>query len=242
MSVANLALPATAFALAGFVQGLSGFGSGMVAMALLPLVWPVDQAVAVAAVFGMGLNVAFSIHLRAHGDWREVVSLAVPAVAGVPIGLWFLHHADGRLATGALGAVLVVFAAWSLLHRAAVRPLGRIWAWLAGLAAGVLSGALNTAGPPTLIYATLRGWQRDAFRANMQLFFTAVGAFTVIGFAATGLITSATLQLNLMLALPLAVGAWLGNRLCSRVDQLTFRRGVLLALLAMGTWYLLRLV
>ena len=231
------------FLLAAFVQGLSGFGSGLIAMALLPLFMSLQQAVAVSAVVGMLLNLTFAFQLRAHADYREVAPMALAGLLGVPMGLWLLHSVDSRLVTGLLGLVLCGHASWSLLRRGqASRPLGRRWALLAGGIGGALSGAFNTAGPPVLVYATLRDWPRDNFRANLQTFFSVTGTLSLIGFSLTGLVTAQTLRLDAFALPAVALGAWLGNRLCKRIDPLAFRRGVLVALLAMGGYYIVRLL
>lgn len=235
-------LVAVIFFLAAFVQGLSGFGSGLVSMALLPLFMGVQQAVAVSSVIGVMITVSFAIRLRAHTDRAEVAPMALAGLLGVPVGLWLLHSLDAGLVTGLLGAVLCTHASWSLLRGDRQgRTLARGWAVLAGALGGALSGAFNTSGPPVLVYATLRHWPRDVFRANLQTFFTVTGTLSLIGFATTGLITWQTLRLD-AIALPAVVlGAWGGNRLSARVDPIAFRRGVLVALLAMGAYYIVRL-
>ena len=106
----------------------------------------------------------------------------------------------------------------------------------------MLGGAFNTAGPPVLVYAIASGWRRDAMRANLQLFFAVVGLASTTGFALVGVIDAGTLRWNALLLPCIPLGAWLGNRLASRTDAETFRRGVLIALVAMGTWYVVQLV
>ena len=38
-----------------------------------------------------------------------------------------------------------------------------------GLASGVLGGALNEAGPPVVIYLTLKQWPKDDVKATLQV-------------------------------------------------------------------------
>lgn len=231
------------FLLAAFVQGLSGFGSGLVAMGLLPLFWDLEQAVAVSSVFGVMLNLSLAWKLRAHARPREVAPMVLAALAGVPVGLWFLHSVDPRLVKGALGLVLVSHAVFSLSRPAAgAMTTSRPVAALAGLVGGALSGAFNTSGPPVLVYATLRGWPPATFKANLQAYIGVTALTSMTGFALTGLITRETLQANLLLAPALIAGGVLGHRASRHIDQALFRRGVLVALLFMGAWYLSGLI
>ena len=169
--------------------------------------------------------------------------MGIAAMLGVPLGLWFLHSVDVRLVTGTLGVVLVTHACWSLWRgEAQERKVARPWALLAGGLGGALSGAFSTAGPPILIYATLRAWPRDVFRANLQAFFTVTSVVSLTGFASTGLITRETLWIDLLALPAVACGAWVGHKLSARVDPLVFRKGVLVALLLMGGHYIVRLL
>ncbi len=230
------------FFLGSLVQGLSGFGSGLVAMALLPLFIDVREAVAISSVVGVALTISFTIRLWRHVDRREVLPMSLAALVGVPLGVWFLHAVDVRLVTGTLGVVLVVHATWSLLRGARKeRQPGQGWGVVAGGLGGALSGAFSTAGPPVLVYATLRAWPKDTFRANLQAFFSVTGLLSLTGFALTGLVTPQTLWVDLLVLPAVACGAWVGHRLSSRVDPIAFRKGVLVALFLMGCNYIVRL-
>ena len=61
---------------AGFVQGVSGFGFGLVSMSLLPLCMSVKEAAVISTVFTLlSTVVTFTRHYRDY-NWRQ--------------GLWFL--------------------------------------------------------------------------------------------------------------------------------------------------------
>ena len=49
--MAELALAAGAIFVAAFAQGVTGFGSGMISLVLLTLIWEIQQVVAITATF-----------------------------------------------------------------------------------------------------------------------------------------------------------------------------------------------
>ena len=228
------------FVLSGLVQGIGGFGGSLVAMALLPLVWPVRTAVGVSAVFGIILTSALAVRLRGHIQWREVGPVIGAALIGVPVGVYFLHAVPESWVVGALGGILLLHGSWSLLSAGGSRHVGAWVAPIAGFAGGALSGAFSVAGPPILVYATSRGWDRDTFRASLQAIFLATSALSLVGFVATDVVTWDTAQTNVALLPALLVGGWLGNAVSHRVPPDKFRVGVLVALLLMGGNYLMR--
>lgn len=234
----DILLPALFFALGAFTQGLTGFGSAMIPVALLPLVWPVQQAVGVVTVFCVVLNAWFAWSLRADADRGEVGGMALAGALATPIGLLFLRSYPSGTLLAALGAVLIASSLLALARpRLEPRALHRGWGLLAGGTAGALSGAFNTAGPPMLIYASLRGWDPAAFRANLQTFFLVTSCAACAGFVHAGIVNADTLRWNLLLAPAFAVGGFVGNWLHFRLRAETFRTLVQVALLLVGLRY-----
>lgn len=234
-----LLLPHLAFFASGLVQGIGGFGGSLVAMALLPLVWDVRQAVGVSAVFGIVLTLALAVELRSKMQAAEIGPVVAAGAVGVPIGVYFLHALPEQAVVGALGCILLLHGAWNLFGGERKSAVGRWAAPIAGLFGGALSGAFSTAGPPILVYATARQWPKDTFRANLQAIFLSTSALSLIGFVATDVVTATTVKSNLVLLPALMLGGWLGNRLSGRVPQQRFRTGVLVALVLMGGKYVL---
>ena len=96
-------------AVAGFVQGLSGFAFSMVAMSFWA--WTIDPKLAAAmAVFGSltgQLIAAFSV--RRGFDAKMLLPFLVGGLIGIPIGTLLLPHLDARLFKLALGSLLVIW-------------------------------------------------------------------------------------------------------------------------------------
>ena len=236
--MAEFAFAAGAIFAASFVQGLTGFGSGMIALTLLALMWDIQQVVAITAVFSIVLCVYLAWSLREHIRFREIWPMLLGAVIGVPIGVTALTELDPRYIKGSLGIFLLIYALWSLFSREGTgQKIRRVWAFPTGLFSGILSGAFNTSGPPVIIYGTERGWVKDRFRATLQGYFLLTTTLSTTGYVTTGLITAESLKLNAMLLPALALGAWGGQRASQYVNPETFRKVVLWALLGMGVFY-----
>ena len=103
-----LLIAAAGAALAGFVQGLSGFGFGLTAMALWA--WFLDPRLAAAlSVFGSlfgQLIAAFTV--RRGWDLRALLPFLAGGLAGLPVGVWLLPRLDVPLFKFVLGAMLVI--------------------------------------------------------------------------------------------------------------------------------------
>ena len=107
---------------------------------------------------------------------------------GTLVGLWLLTNWPNTWMKAILGLILVVYvvsAGRSSLGQNVENPA---LAATAGFFGGVFSSAVGAAGPPILIYATAAGWERDHFRANIQVFFMFSAIATFIGLLNQGLI------------------------------------------------------
>ncbi|MEZ6183707.1 MAG: sulfite exporter TauE/SafE family protein [Planctomycetota bacterium] len=231
---------------AAILQGLAGFGFGLVCMGILPLFLPTRVAVVLISVLRAAPVATTLVQLRRDVSLRRVAPLLVGAVGGVPLGVWFLTSASPTAVRLALGVVLTGYALWALARPrptdAPPREPGRGWALLAGWTGGVLGGGFNTGGPPVVLYAAIAGWQKDVLRASLASYFVTVISLQLSLFAGSGILTWPLLQVQL-LALPLVVlGTWIGNLLAGRVPQATFQRGLLLLILVLGGVYLTRAV
>src|SRR5690349_2463989 len=94
--------------MAGFVQGLSGFGFGLTAMSLWA--WTLDPRLAVAlAVFGgLAGQVFTAFRVRRGFSPGRLAPFVVGGLAGLPLGLLLLPRLDVPLFKALLGLLLVV--------------------------------------------------------------------------------------------------------------------------------------
>lgn len=221
---------------AAFTQGAIGFGFGMVAMGFLPLV--IDELVAIPMVAVYSLLVAGLIawRERAYLSWRRLAPPLVGVVAGVPLGLVFLTEVEPRYIRLTLGVFLVLYCLWSYFVSLKVgqRAIHDRWGYVAGLASGVLGGAFNTGGPPLIVYATLKNWDKDGVTSTLQVLFALTSIIAIGGHVTAGRMTTEILQLIAMLVPVIALGVWLGGRVYSRINQATFRNGMLALLFIAG--------
>ena len=219
---------------ATFARTTLGFGDALIAMPLLALVVNMKLASPVVAL-ASALN-AFLILVR---DWkslefRQAGWLIAVALCSVPVGTWLLHEADDRLLKGILGFVVVGFSAWSLWNPDIPELKSSAWNIPFGMAAGILGGAYNTAGPPLVIYAAFKNWPPKLFRVILQAYFLPSGLLIVAFHAHHGRITGDVLT-TFALALPaIAAGFLAGRTLGHRIPEKHFRSAVNAGLFGLG--------
>ena len=221
---------------AGFVQGLSGFAFGLVAMTFW--VWVIKpQLAGPLVVFGSLIGQMLSLgSLRHSFDRRRVWPFVLGGCAGTPIGVWMLHYIDPTVFKLAVGLILVAYCSVMLLIRAVPRVTagGRLADGGVGLVGGVMGGLGGLNGPAPTLWCFLRGWSRDEQRAVFQTFSLCMQALTLAIYAASGLVTRETVGLFAIVAPAMVVPTLLGVRLYRRFSEAGFRQLILILLSLSG--------
>lgn len=220
--------------LAALVHGAAGFGAALVAMPLLVFVMDVREATPLVAIMTLTVNALLLAFLRFSFDFRRLLPLSLGALAGIPAGILFLRYGPRSLLGLLLGAVLIVYSLHGLFSRWRPPAVGGKGAFLYGTVSGFIGAAINTGGPPAVIYMTSQPWKKEEVHANLQFYFLIVGVLVVAGHAASGITTAATLGLLVKLLPSLAGGALCGYLIHRRVGSDLYRRLVLVLLLVLG--------
>jgi uncharacterized membrane protein YfcA len=220
----------------GFVQGLSGFAFGLVAMAVWA--WALDPVLAgPLVVFGSLVGQLLSMGAIRRGlDARRILPFVAGGVLGVPVGVALLRQIDPLGFKLAVGVLLVVWCPAMLLARDLPRVArgGRPADAAVGLIGGVMGGLGGLSGPAPTLWTTLRGWDRDAQRAVFQVFNLSMHALTMTAYLATGTISAEAARLCLVVAPAMLVPTLVGARLYRRFSDTAFRKAVLGVLAASG--------
>src|ERR1051325_8673756 len=149
----NWPLLAVALACAGFVQGLTGFGFGLVSMSLMPLFMGVKQAAVISTAFSLLATVTtFARHYREY-NWRLGAVFLVSVCVGVPLCVFFLERSSEAILVRVLGGLMLAYAAYEFLPGATSKSFPPFATIPLGLFSGAMSGAFNLGGVPTAAYA-----------------------------------------------------------------------------------------
>lgn len=227
-------------AVAGFVQGLSGFAFSMVSMAIWA--WVLDPSLAaVLTVFGALVGqVTGVLSVRQAFPWRRLLPFLAGGALGVPIGLALLPLLDPAVFKLLLGIVLVVWCSFmQLSHRKTElgnhgRSGDRLCDGIAGLCGGILGSLAGLTGLAPALWCTLRQYPRDVQRNLIQGFNLLILSFTMTCYVVSSTVSAAMLPWFAALLPVVMVSTWLGARLYARLCDETFRRVILMLLTLSG--------
>lgn len=226
------------FFAAAVVQSVGGFGFALFAVPLMALAIDLPLAVIAASIASLVNVVGLCIRSYRDIDWSATKRLNIPAIFGMPIGLYALVNVDEGSLKVALGLIIMLLIIVLLRTKSRPRHSSAVDV-IAGFCSGVLATSTSTNGPPLVFAAQLRGLSPPIFRATMSASFVVQGSLSLLFFFAAGEVTRRALLLAVV-GLPLvAIGQWLGVRVRPRVDGTRFTKLVygLLALSALSVMW-----
>ncbi|MFO8065722.1 MAG: sulfite exporter TauE/SafE family protein [Spirochaetota bacterium] len=241
MDILHIILLAALYAASSFVQGLTGFGMALIAAPILALAF--DPQTAVGMVVGVGVSVGiynFILHRR-HVEYRRVFPLALASYPLVPVGAYFLENVEGNIVMIALGAVVILMTAFSVLIQSTLQTWMRRpgVGYLFSAISGLFLGAFSTSGPPVVAYFYTGDHDRMRAKANTQFFFAATAAAALITHVAAANITAFTLVRSLPFLPVVLLGTWAGAHVSGRLPTHIFHRATDVFLVALGAYLIL---
>jgi uncharacterized membrane protein YfcA len=238
----NLPFVIAILAFGAFVQGVAGFAFALVSLPFLTFFMEIRTAVPLIALCGMIINLLLFIPLRRHVRAAMLITLMAGAVPGIPAGTLFLKQAPEEGLRLMLGIILCAYGTWGLLKPSTDFRLSDAWGILFGFMAGALGAALNTSGPPVIVYVSLKGWTKDRIKGTLQAFFGVLNILVIIWFLYNGVITGKTCSDFLLTAPGVLAGLFLGHTLYSRINDILYARILNLLLLCCGIMFIWRVI
>lgn len=260
---------AAASAVVGFSKTAVS-GANTISLAVFAAVLPARESTGVllpVLIFGDVLAV---LTYRRHTHWPTLLRLFPAVAAGVVAGTVFMVFAGDAAVRTAIGAILLLMAAVTLLRRRPggedeaqpdpgagqresspdggkrgsakghVSRSGRIKARSYGVLGGFTTMVANAGGPVLSLYLLSAGFRKLGFLGTSAWFFLIVNVAKVPFSAGLGLIDGPSLLLDAVLVLFVLPGAVVGKLCVDRIDQVLFERLVLGATVLGGLQLLVR--
>ncbi|TWU04399.1 sulfite exporter TauE/SafE family protein [Stieleria varia] len=235
---------------AGFIHSAIGFGFGIVAVTLMPLVIDARQAHVLISLASVPVLIGTVWTYREGADYRSLLKALAGAAIGLPLGvLAFERMSMDYLVRGTGVAILVMV--WmsfrnrrlaqqrSDCHASGGQSLGG-HAALAGAYGGFLAGAVSIAAPPVAAWALQQSWEQKRFKAFLNQFLLAVSIYKVAALLVRDLVDREVCYQALWLA-PLAIiGIRVGAYFSGRLSAGWFQVVVAVALVGIAVLFVLR--
>ena len=209
--------------LAGTVGGVLGFGSSIMLMPALVLVFGPREAVPIMAVASIMANASRVAAWWREIDWRAVAAYSVTAFPAAALGAATLLVLPTHWIEAGLG---LFFIAMIPVRRWMAQQNFKLGLWhLAAFGAGIgfLTGIVATTGPINAPFFLAYGLVKGAYLGTEALGSLAMFVAKAITFRSLGALPLETLVKGLVVGSSLVAGAFIAKRFVRRLDPDRFR-------------------
>lgn len=205
-----------------FYQGLTGFGSTVIAVPLSLLVLNQFTVITSVTLIALVLNVFLFWKIKQPLNLTLLLSLCLASVIGMPFGIYILEAVPISLLKIIAGSLAIL----STLIISCIRislPRTKFLTIIAGLCSGVLQTSIAMSGPPVVILLAVIDGEKNEMRKTLVTFFLFTNIVSLPFFFFSKTLTLQGVSVGFF-ALPFVfLGAYLGNKVVEKIPQKVFR-------------------
>jgi uncharacterized membrane protein YfcA len=225
--------------IAGIIRGFTGFGSALLAVPALAVLYGPKQAVVIEVLIEVPVVLGLIPTALREAERKTVLPILGMFAIFVPVGALLLTvinpvHVKIIISIFVLSAVGVMSQQSRLVGLVSPRAN-----YIIGAFSGMTQGLTGMAGPLFATALVARGENATLTRANISALAAGIIALSVVSFVALGLVTRETVLYALLASPAILLGVWTGARLFRRFAHQNLRGPILvfLALTALWTLY-----
>jgi hypothetical protein len=219
----DLALVLLLGLVAGTVGGVVGFGTSIMLMPALVLVFGPREAVPIMAVAAIMANASRVAAWWREVDWRATAAYSVTGVPAAALGARTLLTLPPGVVEAALG---LFFIGMIPLRRWMAQQSWVLHLWhmaAVGAAIGYLTGIVVSTGPINAPFFLAHGLVKGAYLGTEAMGSLAVYGAKALTFRAFDALPMATLMRGLTIGASLMAGAFIAKRLVLKLDAARFQ-------------------
>jgi uncharacterized membrane protein YfcA len=209
---------------AGLARGFSGFGGGLIFIPLASAVAGPQIATPLLLIVDGLMTLGMLPNAWRRAAKRDVATLLIGAVIGVPVGTALLALSSPTALRWAISAIVFALLAFLISgwrYRGQPEPAFGIGT---GFLAGLFGGVAQLSGPPVVAYWLGGAIDRSTVRANLVVYFALASVLSALSYFGAGLLTMESLMLAALVGPGYGIGIGMGARLFGLADETTFRR------------------
>lgn len=221
--------------LGAFVQGATGFGSGLLINAFWLHIMEPTHAIPLNVVTSLFISGVPIYKLRKKLDFSKLKQFAIFGVVGIPIGMYLLVISDPSKLKFSIGILLVIYALLMLkISSFSINVNNKSINNLVGFISGVIGGLTALLGIIPVAWFSIQRLPKNTKRGTYEPFIFITSIAAIISFAFAGLYKIEMIFDLLKIIPALLVGSWLGIKIYNKINDNLFRKVVLGLILLSG--------
>jgi uncharacterized membrane protein YfcA len=218
-----------------YVRSVTGFGSALISIPLLALLFDLKFVVPLECIFEVILSIILLPKIYRKVDTGNLTLVIIGAGVGSLVGIHILEHFTNVILKQILGFAVLAFAVSLFFEgKKEVNCVSKKWGIIAGVAGGISGGMFGASGPAFVIYLSHQIREKYILRATLIGLFAVDYTWRLCVFIGSGLLTLEGMKFALLLLPACILGTVLGHLTHSRISEKGFRQWIAILLAISG--------
>ncbi len=206
--------------IAGVIQGVSGFGAGIVFMSVVPFFLSLLSSAAISNVMGLVLNILMVYRYRHHIQKEHILIPSLFFIIGSTLSIYGSTYIDLSYLKILFGLFLIILAIYFYFFSEKTKIQANLLTmFLCGFISGVCDGLFGVGGPLMVLFFLALTTRKEDYLGTISTFFFIVCTFNLGLRIYRGLLTIDLLPYSLCAVLFVLIGLFLGNKIVDRVND-----------------------
>ena len=222
--------------LGGFVQGVTGFGGGIVMMMVFPMLFPLTQAAGINGAILVFLNSTMVYVYRKHINIKMVLPVFLFSIIVSTITIKVVAGAAPLMIKKMFGGFLLLLAIYYLFIKKDGRPdpMNLFVSLLFLTVSAVCDGLFGICGPMLVIYFLARCEERYDYLANLTTSFLLLGGYNTCFRIYSGILTGEHILYILCGAAAIVAGGLIAKKIADRLNAQLLTKAIYIMIFVSG--------
>jgi len=210
-----------------YVQSVTGFGFGIVAMMFLPHLLAFTEANVLSSILGCFTSVMVILSMYRQVNWKNIIFPLISCSITNYLAVSYVSGAKNEMLTLLLGIALFILSIYFFFFSSRIRIRATWYSGLiAGSVSGVMSGLFAIGGPPVVVYFLQSEKDTDTYVATISAYFVINGIISITMKALNGFVTGNVFIGMAFGIVGMLLGSVLGKRTRSAINPQLLKKAV----------------
>ena len=220
--------------LGGMVQGITGFGGGIVMMMVFPMLFPLTQAAGINGAILTFLNATMVYVYRKHINVKMVLPVFLFSIVVSSITIKVAAGTSPLLIKKLFGVFLLLLAIYYLKKNGRPNPMNLLVSLLFLTGSAVCDGLFGVCGPMLVVYFLARCEERYDYLANLTTSFLLLGGYNTCFRIYSGILTAEHLVYVLCGAAAIITGGLIAKRIADKLNAQLLTKAIYIMIFISG--------
>ena len=210
---------------AGLIQTVTGFGSGIFMMVFFPMLFPILGASAISSAISLAGTCTLSWHYRKYCKWKLTLIPALIYILVSSGAILLAPYLPTDLLKKVFGVFLMLLSVYFLVFSSKLKIKATLLsATICGTLAGILGGLFGIGGPPMVIYFLAALDSKEEYLGTIQFHFFVTGVYMLFFRIYKGIFTMDMIPYVILGMAGMMIGKKMGTKIVDRINANTMKK------------------